>query len=213
MTTSDGEIKSLVKIIRNESIGSHVWNSSLTNDWTTSSLNTYLNGDWYISNLNDYENLIESVVWKLGGWTTAEITTTDFYTYERGTKIYNERPTTWNGKIGLMYISDYGFATSGGSSTDRKTCLATKMNIWNSTDPDVSDCKNNDFLFIKTYESTITPSSGSDKTAYTVNNSGNIYINDVKYANATRPVSYLKSNTQILSGSGTSDDPWIIGIE
>ena len=44
------------------------------------------------------------------------------YEKERGTTVYSERPTKWTGKIGLMYPSDYGYATSGGSTTNREAC-------------------------------------------------------------------------------------------
>ena len=65
-------------------------------------------------------NAIEEVVWNLGG-TDADDTSTAsmFYTAERGTTVYTGRPTTWTGKIGLMYPSDYGYATSGGTSMNR----------------------------------------------------------------------------------------------
>ena len=76
-------------------------------------------------------NAIESVVWNLGG--TASYTSASnglarhWYRYERGTTVYSGRPTTWTGKVGLMYPSDYGYATSGGSTTNRAACLAKEF--------------------------------------------------------------------------------------
>jgi hypothetical protein len=220
MTTADGEIKSLVKIIRATSIGNNAWASSNVNDWTTASLNTYLNGDWYDSNLTDYDNLMESVVWKLGGYSNYNISTSTFYAYERNTVVYSGRPTEWTGKIALMYPSDYGYATSGGSTTDRATCLTYKLGYsssdstyWNKQ----SDCYGNDYLLDSSNSTwTLMPDSSYSNGAFDVGSSG--YVNDYYYAGvsnsiAVRPVGYLKSNTQILSGSGTNNDPWIIGIE
>ena len=106
-------------------------------------------------------NAIETVVWNLGG--TASYTSASnglashFYGYERGTTVYSGRPTTWTGKVGLMYPSDYGYATGGSSSTSRATCLAKELYNWDS----VSDCYNNDYLFKSSYvQWTLAPRSG-----------------------------------------------------
>ena len=79
-------------------------------------------------------NAIESVVWNLGGIASFEFSSnglaSHWYGYERGTKVYSGHATTWTGKVGLMYPSDYGYATSGGSTTDRATCLAKEIYSW-----------------------------------------------------------------------------------
>jgi flagellar basal body-associated protein FliL len=213
MTTSDEETKSLVKIIRNESIGSYAWNSNDVNNWTAASLKTYLNGSWYTSYLTNYDDLVESVVWHLGGYNTGEITANAFYAYERGTTVYSGRPTTWTGKVALIYPSDYGYATSGGSTTNRETCLLTALYNWNSTDPDIIDCKNNDFLFDSSnWQWLLTPnSSASNFVSYVVSDGGVGIAYRTSHTYLVRPSLYLKSDTQILSGDGTSDNPWIIG--
>ena len=56
-------------------------------------------------------NLISDTLYYLGGWNTSEIYSDQIYGYERGTTVYSGRPTTWTGKIALMYPSDYGYAT------------------------------------------------------------------------------------------------------
>ena len=91
-------------------------------------------------------NAIESVVWNLGGTANYDSAiASHFYGYERGTTVYSVHATTWTGKVGLMYPSDYGYATSGGSTTNRATCLAKEMYNWYGSD--VSDCKSNDYLY------------------------------------------------------------------
>ena len=60
-------------------------------------------------------NAIESVTWSLGGFTGNDISAAALYADERGTTVYSGRPTTWTGKIGLMYPSDFAYATAGGS--------------------------------------------------------------------------------------------------
>jgi hypothetical protein len=205
--------QSLVKIIRAESIGNNKWDDNNVNDWTTSTLQENLNsGDWWTNNLADYDSLLETVTWNLGGYSTAsEVLTRNWYIYERGTTVYSGRLTTWPGKVGLMYPSDYGYATSGGSTTDRNSCLLTALARWSNTDPDVNDCKNNDYLYLKSWEWTLTPYSGYSYSVFCVISTGYVRSNDVSDSIAVRPVGYLRSNTVILSGNGTKKTPWIIG--
>ena len=154
---------------------------------------------------------IEEVVWNLGG-------TSDFisesnglashwYGYERGTTVYTGRPTTWTGKIGLMYPSDYGYATSGGTTKDRAACLAKELLNWDSSD--FSDCKGNDYLFdANNFQWTLAPSSADASNVFYVDGEG--YVND-SYAYLTvavRPALFLKSNIQVDKGTGAKSDPY-----
>jgi hypothetical protein len=203
MTTSDGETKSLVKVIRSTSTGYTRVDKKSKNNWESTSLSSDLNGDWYTANLADYDNLIESVVWKLGGYSSTSITAKQFYTYERGTKVYSGNSTEWTGKIGLMYPSDYGYATSGGD-IGRSTCLSYNLNSWKS----YGDCYNNDFMPYSAWM--ITPYSSNSSVvfqSYYFLSGSNTYNNGNVY-----PTMYLNSNVRILSGRGTSENPWIIGI-
>jgi hypothetical protein len=210
--TEERGTQSLVKIIKANSIGSYAWDTNNVNDWTTSTLQENLNsGDWWTKNLADYDDLLETVTWNLGGTNTNALVASSFYNIERGTATYSGRPTTWSGKIGLMYPSDYGFATSGGTTTDRATCLATNLGSWNGSD--VSNCKNNDYLYLKSIEWTLTPNFANSVFVFYVNSAGRVYGNDYYAAHsyAVRPVGYLRSSAVILSGNGTSSSPWIIG--
>jgi hypothetical protein len=210
--TEERGTQSLVKIIRANSIGSNVWNSNGTNDWTTSTLQANLNsGEWWANNLVDYDDLLETVTWNLGGTNATALVASSVYNLERGTTVYSDHEKTWSGKIGLMYPSDYGFATSGGSTTDRTTCLATALSKWGGTD--VSDCTNNDYLYSSKNEWTLTPYSDSSVRMFYVDSTG--FINNgfsVSRSFAARPVGFLRSSTVILSGDGTSESPWIISV-
>jgi uncharacterized protein YcnI len=212
MQTESNGTQSLVKIIRADIVGQYAWNSSNTNDWTTSSLNVLLNsGDLYETYIKSYDNLFESVVWNLGGYSTANgVLTSSYYTYERGTTVYGSNPTTWTGKIALMYPSDYGYATSGGNTTNRETCLAKDLYNWDSSS--VSDCKNNDYLYNSSwYQWILTPYSSNSVRVFHVNSTGYVdtfYVYDHNLV--VRPVGYLKSDVVISGGEGTSDSPWII---
>ena len=92
---------------------------------------------------NNAKSMIETVTWKLGGSSTyMDVTASMFYERERGTEVYSGHATEWVGEVGLMYPSDYGYATSGGSATDREACLAKE--VWNWDSSSFSDCRNND---------------------------------------------------------------------
>ena len=219
VTKEDGSQADLVKIIRDDSLGSIVWDRN-ANDWSKASLQKTLNGEYYNGTYktgalkNDTtRNAIESVVWNLGGSSTYnDVTASMFYERERGTTVYSGRPTTLPGKIGLMYPSDYGYATSGGSTKDRATCLAKELYNWDG----VSDCYNNDYLFKSAYTQwTLAPNSSNSYNAFRVNSMG--YVNgnyhSVNDPSAVRPAAYLKSSISITDvGTGTAESPFQLKV-
>ena len=160
-------------------------------------------------------NAIENVVWNLGG--TSSYTSSSnglvshWYGYERGTTVYSGRPTTWTGKIGLMYPSDYGYATSGGQASDRTACLAKELYNWGSSSE--SDCKNNDYLFKSSYDQwTLAPASSNAYNVFRVFSSG--YASDY-YADSNigvRPALFLKSSISISGGTGSSTEPYQLKV-
>ena len=145
-------------------------------------------------------NAIENVVWNLGGSSTYDgVTASMFYERERGTTVYSGRPTTWTGKIGLMYPSDYGYATSGGQTSDRATCLAKVLSNWTSSSE--SDCTNNDYLFGSGYyQWTLATGSSDAFYGFVVSSLGTV-LPHVKHGNsAVRPALFLKSSISISGG-------------
>ena len=172
------------------------------------------------------KTLINDVVWNTGSqgtndWTSASGgLTKHFYTYERSDntgKICNDesfcndtikRTTTWVGKVGLMYPSDYGYATSGGSTTDRATCLNKELYHWR--DSSVSDCKNNDWLYTSSNDQwTLSPFAGSSDT-FGVSLRGYVISPYANFALGVRPVVYLVSNVRTQNGDGSRGNPFIL---
>lgn len=155
--------------------------------------------------------MIGDAVWNLGGSSTyKDVTTSMFYERERGTDVYNGRPTEWTGKIGLMYPSDYGYATLGGSTTSRDICLNTILNNWNSS---VSDCQNNDWLKKTTMQWTLTMYSSYSDYLFSVSLNGTIDIGRARLSNfSVVPALYLSSNVKISVGTGTSNDPFTLSL-
>ena len=154
--------------------------------------------------------MIETITWKLGGSSTYnDVTASMFYERERGTEVYSGHATEWVGEVGLMYPSDYGYATSGGSTTDRAACLAKELYNWRSGQG-FSDCYNNDWLFNGSIQWTLTPRSSLSNSVFYVYRIGTLYDNIANSGNGARPSVYLKSNISISGGDGSRNNPYIL---
>ncbi len=177
-------------------------------------------------------SLIENVRWKTGTLSLAasqnSITPKEIYTFERSE--YNgkqctfgiengcddtvERTTEFIGHVGLMYPSDYGYATSGGSDDQRTQCLTTSPFEWNSDINYGRNCYTNDWLFNNTKSSlTLTPVPLIyASSVYAISEYGYIGIIEASYSNKVmvRPVVYLKSNVKISKGEGTLTNPYTL---
>ena len=157
---------------------------------------------------------IESVVWNLGGSASFDtLTPSLFYSIERGTTVYSNRPSTWTGKIGLMYPSDYGYATAGGLSTSRETCLSTPLYNWNNSD--ISSCKDNNYLFdSENVRWTLTPFSDNSNYIYGINKEGFVNCGIAYYDGLlVQPTIFLKSNITIIEGNGSEESPYQLKVE
>ena len=157
------------------------------------------------------KSMIGDAKWYLGGSSTYnDVTPPMFYTRERGTTVYSGHSTSWIGKVGLMYPSDYGYATSGGSSTNRNSCLAKELYNWDSSG--YSDCKNNDWMYNSNiWQWTMSPRADDSYYVFYVDDAGFVGNSIANYAYAGRPVVYLKSTIKVISGSGTTSSPYILG--
>ena len=153
-------------------------------------------------------NAIEEVVWNLGG-TDDDFTASMFYERERGTNVFTGRPTTWTGKMGLMYPSDYGYATSGGTTKDRVACLVKGLYNW--SEDDFSDCKGNDYLFDASNDQwTLSPYVAASGVLLV---DSIVYGTPTSFANAVRPALFLKSDIQVDKGTGAKSDPYQLKIQ
>ncbi len=157
-------------------------------------------------------NAIASVVWNLGGSLKCDdVTTSMFYERERGTTVYSGHATTWTGKIGLMYPSDYGYATSGGTTKNRAACLAKEL--WNWSYSEFNDCTRNDYLYNSSLSQwTLVPYSAYSDIVFQVQAVGTV---DRYYVSATyevQPVLFLKSNIFLNTGTGAKSDPYTLKI-
>ena len=221
VNTQSNGTQNLVKLIRNETLDGLAWHGSNTNDWSAATLQTQLNNGYlnatdttcnfnssntktcYFSEtgLNSTSRgMIESVVWNLGGTSSTSATADTFYTAERGTTVYSGRPTTWTGKVGLMYPSDYGYAVLASSCA-----RTTNLGSYNKT-----ACAGNNWLKSDATQWILTPRSSIANYVFRVGSNGNLYNNIASSGNGARPSIYLKSSIVVLGGDGSRDFPYAI---
>ena len=139
----------------------------------------------------------------LSGYTTGDVNTTTMYGYERGTNRYDtNRPLYWDGNVGLMYPSDFGYAAGN-------TCV-TGTTLYNYD----GGCMNKDWLYISnTVQWLMSPNSGSSYYVFGVDSTGYVDYSDhtsSSYVFSARPVFYLTSSASISDGEGTSAAPYIL---
>ena len=184
-------------------IDKYYWNNDAgTNTWSTSLLNkTNLNTN-FINNIGStWANKIATTTWKVGGNTYSNIyskTPSVAYTNE----ITNPDPTnstdnatTYSAKIGLMYVSDYGFAADPSAWT-------LTMGSYNNT-----TATSTNWMYMGYYEWTILRNISVSDRSFVVDLVGVVYSYGVSINFGVRPSFNLESSTTYVSGSGSMSDP------
>ena len=98
-----------------------------------------------------------------------------------------------------MYASDYGFAAAPSAWT---TALYSY---------DGAAIKNVNWMYMGLYEWTISRNADDSYDAFRVYNTGDVSHNNVgDDAYAVRPVFYLTSSVNYVSGSGSATDPIVV---
>ena len=224
------------------------WNSAKSNNWSTASLKTELNGT-YLTTLLGTSNVngklssgIANAKWHLGGanansesgdsYYYKSITTENVYKAERPPyhtftnlsenifqNLYSGNPSSIYAYVGLMYPSDYGYATVGGTITNKSSCRSKELFNWDSSS--YSDCKNNDWLFtsqssfVNSGEWLLSPYSSDSSGAAALDITGCVNLSFDPTGTvlfAVRPTFYLDSSVlKIVGGTGTSDNAYRIG--
>lgn len=214
-TCSTWNNNGLVKIIRNDSIGGLVYNTTSSSTWVGSTIQKNLN-ECFLRKINSRNNsdcaaycysyyigshkLVAKCDYTQNGiassgdyynmiydgvyWNigiTSSTSTTGKTQYDK--EIINQTSTAL--KIGLMYASDYGYA--------------------------MNNSYENNWLFTKGYEWTMTAYSSSNPVNVSVYYYGGLFDdNAFDGGYAVRPVLYLKSNVYVISGDGSEGNPYKI---
>ena len=188
------------KVIRAKSVGDQKWDdTSADNTWSSSSLNTYLNGE-YLTSLGTIADKIATTTWKVGGGSWSNIVTSvpkTAYQYEIGS---SASTTTVNKKIGLMYVTDYYYSASPSAWT---------LVGYNESDEtkDYRAATSTNWLYLGSYEWTISRSSDNTNYAFFVDSIGNVSYDYVSDSYGVRPSFNLESSVKYVSGSGSMSDP------
>ena len=143
---------------------------------------------------------IDTSRYYLGGYNNTASLTNEMYGYERGTLRYDEnRPLYWDGMVGLMYPSDYGYAAGN--------VCATGTELFNY----IGECSNKNWLYnTGVNQWLMSPYSGDSDLVLFVDNYGQVNYGYCYYALAVSPVFYLSSSASITGGNGTLDAPYIL---
>ena len=177
------------------------------------------------------QGMIGDTKWYLGGLNWEEASVSEIYQKERGETAYGvnaiantTRGISWTGKVGLMYPSDYGYATSGGSNMNRNICMTTAnyddYEVYGPyswvIDEITDDCIRGDWLYKQEYydegyyEWFIAPFSVDSDYVVNLYSDGSLNYSG-SYVNSlfARPVVYLTSDVKYQQGDGSQSNPFV----
>ena len=178
----------------------YYWNNAGTNTWSASKLNTVNLNTNFTTNIGTaWANKIATTTWKVGGGTYANLRDAvpkTAYQYEVGS---SASTTTYDAKIGLMYVSDYYYS----ASPSAWTLVGYNSDYTKS----YASAKGENWLYGGGWDWTISRDSGSSYSAFGVDYYGYVSDNYVSFSNGVRPSFSLLSSTTYVSGSGSMSDP------
>ena len=195
-------------------INTYYWNykaaNKATNTWSTSLLNkTNLNTNFINYIGEEWSKKIATTTWKVGGNTYSKIedvTPSEAYQNE----IVNpdetnstDNATEYQAKIGLMYVSDYGYAASPSAWT-------TTLYNYDGSDTNGTIIRTINWMYMGVWEWTISRCVDSSYYAFGVNGYGNDTYDDGSDGSVVRPSFNLESSITYNLGTGTINDPILI---
>ena len=195
-----GVFNNQVKLIKATSYGEYVWNTDLDNNWDASTkpdIYTTLNETYYNTLGSEWQNLIAETTWQVGGMDfSATNTAKQYYDVEVGTGQSGYEEIM---KIGLMYVSDYGY----GANPEKWTIALYEDNY--GTD---------NWLYLRSTEWLISRRADYADVAFFVlsGGGGRVTVGYVYDSYAVRPSFSLTSTATISSGTGTSTDPFVLNL-
>ena len=184
-------------------INRYTWNKNNTNTWSESGLNTVNLNTNYINYLNGIDskwtNMIASHDYQVGGNTWGNLITTVGKQKYENELVNPAENTTYNAKIGLMYVSDYSYSADPSY---------WKMEMYRADGQDYRLAATSNWMYMGLWEWTISRDSGSTDISFNVYATGSVSYNYVSADFiAARPVFYLNSDVTYVSGSGSMTDP------
>ena len=178
----------------------YYWNNAGTNTWSASKLNTVNLNTNFTTNIGTaWANKIATTTWKVGGGTYANLRDAvpkTAYQYEVGS---SASTTTYDAKIGLMYVSDYYYS----ASPSAWTLVGYNSDYTKS----YASAKGENWLYGGGWDWTISRNSGISSFAFRVLTNGLVISDYVDNGVGVRPSFSLLSSTTYVSGSGSMSDP------
>ena len=164
-----------------------------------------------------YQNMISNSVWNIGGnsYTGSAPYTLNLltqYNRERDKITYqNSRPSVWTGKVGLIYASDYGYASTYAECHNNLRVGITYDKANNKWDYSNGLCKTDNWLAKNLWYWTLSPYSGTSYDVFRVLGDGVVNAHDAYNSNSVFPAVFLKSDVLFISGTGEKDSPYRLG--
>ena len=155
-------------------------------------LNTYLNGEYY-NGINSDKDKIVNHNFSVGAVTEDN--------NDLAAQITNENSYKWNGKIGLITVSEYIRANNNQGTCGTLSLISSNYNI----------CKSTEWMHYGDTWWTLSPSASDSEYVYRANNLSGIsrsLASNNSFGNI-RPALYLTPNIT-LNGMGTETNPYII---
>ena len=179
----------------------YYWNSdTVTNTWSESNLNKVNLNTNFVNNIGTtWAEKIATTTWKVGGGSDANIIFSvpkTAYQYEVGSSASS---TTYDAKIGLMYVSDYYYAASPSAWT-----LVGYNSAYSKS---YASAKGENWLYGGGEDWTISRYSDYSDSVFFVSSDGVVRFNLVGNGYGVRPSFSLLSSTTYVSGSGSMSDP------
>ena len=194
-----------------ENIASYYWNKKTgKNTWSESNLNKINLNNNFLTNIGkEWADKIVETTWKVGGNTEENIvnvTPSVAYLNEIVSPVTtntSDNATTYSAKVGLMYVSDYGFAAAPSAWTANLETYGDKT------------IKNVNWMYMGLKEWTVSRNANMSVYAFQVGTNGNVFdIDSVDgiygFSNSefgVRPSFSLSSSITYESGIGTATDP------
>ena len=200
-----------MKLIKKEALDTSFRWSGTTNEWAYATTFTSLNDSTFLTNTtfvpSGWSDKIATITWKYGKQSSAlNQPGTVIYNYEIGSNA--KFTSTVDAKISLMYMHDYYLALNN----------TTSCGYGGST---YSQCKNG-WISLSTNDSGAPVPSEWTMSGSATNNGGVVsawmiystgYTTNYKVTDylSIRPVFFLNSSVNIVDGTGTISDPYMIG--
>ena len=202
MENSSNVSGSYIKIVDDSVDNYSSWNDDMDNAWNYSNVQTLLNNTIYETLNKEY---IETMNWSYNYVSEPNsYNVKDFYSMERMNK-----DNYLKANVGLIYPSDYGFASIGSESVGTNSCQVASLNNYGS----LSDCIDNNWLYLDSTYWMMLGGTTTHGRSYSFHTDGNINAYSTGAYRGVLPSVYLKSSVKILSGSGTKTDPYILSLQ